>query len=163
VYWLGWLRVEGFSVGVKPSFFTKRCKCKQNPYVMKKILRVIIISPDKDYTTQLVSKLVKTYRCIDVATIANEAELFPILFKDDMFTLVCLKKEKQIPEHLLQSYKVYENPKYNLRLFVFQDTYQELVQGLNTKTALFLKAQYPFLKEISSPSFFSPNNRLTGT
>ena len=78
-----------------------------------------------------------------------------------MFTLVCLKKDKQITEALLESYNVYENPKYNLRLFVFQDAYQELVQRLNTKTALFLKAQYPFLKDMSSPSFFSPNNGLT--
>jgi hypothetical protein len=123
---------------------------------MKKILRVLIISPDKGYASQLINKIVNSYSCIDVLRISNETELFPILFKDDVFTLVCLKKDKHIPEQLLQSYNVYENPKYNLRLFVFQEAHQDLVQRLNAKTAVFLKTQYPFLKDLASPAFFRP-------
>ncbi len=127
---------------------------------MKKILRVIIISPDKCYTSRLVSKLITTNNCIDVVSITNETELFPVLFKDDVFTLVCLKKDKHISEQLLQSYNIYENPKYNLRLFVFQEAHQDLVQGLNGKTALFLKIEFPFLKELASPDFFRPTHVL---
>lgn len=123
---------------------------------MKKTLRVIIISQDEHYTSQLVYKLAKAYSFIDVITITNEAELFPVLFKNDLFNIVCLKKDKQISEQILKSYDVYEDPKYNLRVLVFQESHKSAVNLLNKKTASYIKTQYPFLSQLTNVSFFDP-------
>ncbi len=123
---------------------------------MKIPLRVVVISPECTYATHLQSKIANANLSIEVVGIPNEAELFPVLFKDDCFNLICIKKETPVSKAMLQAYKVYENAKYNLRLYVFQEAHKKEVDCLNTKTSLFLKQHYPLLQSISHVAFFKP-------
>ncbi len=120
-------------------------------------VRIVILSSKTDYTTRINSKISQTSIPIEVITITKEAELFSILFNENVFHLICIYKTQQIPECTLISYNVYDDPKYKLRVFVFQETQTYLVNTLNTKTSIYLKTQYPFLAALTNASFFNPD------